>query len=85
MDSDDARNVDQQLDEQQAKIEERRQRPLIENHGNNARIDPPPAGDPRMGKSKEAVETASGGPAGTVTEAAKGTEGTAPTGEEPEA
>ena len=85
MDTEDERNVDQQLDELQAKIEERRQKPLIENHGNNARIDPPPAGDPRMGTSQQAVETASGGPAGTVTEAAKGTEGTAVTGEEPEA
>lgn len=53
MDNEDERNVDQQLDEQQAKLEESRRRPPVENHSNNARIEPPSAGDPRAGQARE--------------------------------
>ena len=46
MDNDDARNVDDQLDEQQRSIEEQRKRPLIENHTNNARVETPAVDEP---------------------------------------
>ena len=86
MDDEDERNVDEQLDEQQRKLDERRKRPLIENHTNNARVDPLPAGDPRQtAQSSASIAAASGATAGTtVTESAKGTEGTTVTGAEPE-
>ncbi len=37
MDSDDKRNVDEQLDEEQRRSDERQAHPLIENHTNNTR------------------------------------------------
>ncbi len=84
--NDDERNVDAQLDEEQKKLEASRQKPLIENHTNNARVDPPSAGDPRKtAEASSAIGAASEAMAGTtVTESAKGTEGTTVTGEEPE-
>ena len=37
MPNDDEQNVDQQLDEQQRKLEDQRAHPLIQNHQNNTR------------------------------------------------
>ncbi|MDQ2865419.1 MAG: hypothetical protein M3R51_04280 [Candidatus Eremiobacteraeota bacterium] len=57
MDHEDERNIDEQLDEQQRKIEELRRRPPVENHTNNTRIDPRPAGDPRAVSEHSAEES----------------------------
>ena len=85
MDSEDARNVDEQLDEQQAKIAQQRQQPLVENHSNNARVETPPAGDPRSASESADNQNTTVRPAvaQTVSEPARGTEGTAIPGEEP--
>ncbi len=81
---DDERNVDAQLDEEQTRLERLRERPLIENHSNNARVEPRSSGDPRSAPPGGPLGTAGEATAATaVTEPAKGTEGTAIPGEEP--
>ena len=68
MDNDDERNVDEQLDEQQRKIDEQRQAPLISSHTNNARVDPEPAGGPQAVPASTVIEA----DVPTVTDPAKG-------------
>lgn len=44
--SDDARNVDDQLDEEMRQHDEATQQPLPENHSNNAHVEPRSASEP---------------------------------------
>lgn len=67
--TDDERNVDEQLDEQQRRLDEERRRPLISNHTNNARVDPEPAGGPQAARESTVLES----DVETVTDPVKGT------------
>lgn len=83
MEGDDERNVDEQLDEEQRRLEAERRPPRFENHTNNARTQPRPAGDPRSANDSLSGPISEATSSTTVTEAADGTEGTTLTGEEP--